>query len=965
MTNRARPVWPYVCILIALFALSVMAPERWEEASRHARLSPSGETAIAGRGSSRPHLSASNDGVAALDERAFDYSELLNSPPRIEAPKGVVWSADGPEVCDWEATPAEPGLDDGATADAALQAVAKPRSPEPSSTALAWPGGGSLSSQDAPSESPDSPRPEIARRPETQIVLPSSEPDDPEGEFEADGQLDSRQVADEGETETTFDESEPDASDDATADTAPREPDMADSETKGADEAGPVEPAGDEIEPASEPRELESRPTKAREPAVNRAAARKPAVASDQPSTAGWTPPFDLLEQLESLQNESETREWATAALELLDQIAAVGGPRSIEGLGRLSPLRALATESSPLADRIAERFVSRRLRVAGHALARRLAIWNALSQADAALESNHEPVVASDRAERGDQLLSCLDDIEKLASTAPAGASWRKYMLVDQLHALAARRGACGDDEARQLARNVLRRLDPRLMTARQRQFIDREAVVALDKELRHWASEEVDLDRVQANLEEYELTARPSAGRQVLADARLLGYSPEPQARELAKTIEANYRVANLRMSISDDLLQKMMPKQDPRHQFIRQTIMGMEARGQTTTTSNVKIEFVPDDRRLRFVMQVTGLIHARATSEKGLIKVHSRADSDYVVLKNFEFTLDGLHAQPAMADAHTRARLRGIDTPLEPVPLLGSVLEGYVRDRYRNSKRAAERELRRKIMAKVIEQVEKETDTQIVDANDRLKKNLLDPLRSLDLEPKVAALQTTKDRMTIRLRLAGDDQLAANTPRPRAPTDSLASIQMHESALNNIIARLELDGREFSQAELHRWVATKLNRPLEQVDDNLRDDVFLKFAPRDAVRARALEGRVELTLALTELRAEGSRFRNFVVRVYYRPDEASTSGELERDGVVQLIGQRLGPKAQIALRGVFSKTFSKERRFRLLPPRFSKDEQLADIGITQMVIQDGWLGMGIGTVPREASKPIQLRR
>ena len=939
-SQRKRPVWPYICILVALLVLSFLAPERWEEASRRSRRGDTGPiTQHAGRGSSGPR-----DGV---------------------------WADVGPEVCDWQhdqtaetksrtpsssrsaATPRD--LTSADLASTGEIEAASDASEASETAVVAWPSGTGNAGHEPPAPA-DS---------ESNSAIANGPIDDREPAWQAEVGTADPKAETTTQTADAIEQSAESATEQATewADEQPHEPT---GEPVAIPAAAPVVEPTDDPNAGQVEEPLDSPPTAPqREPraGVGATISNHPVVASDQPGAGGWTPPHDLLEQLQALVSEPETSAWATTTLAVLDDFTASGGPGTSRGNSRLDRLRELAAQAEPLASRIEERYVGRRLRVAGYGLARRLAIW--FPMAAIAEASADATVAVTDGAERTELLTACLAEVDKLAETAPAGANWRKYLLCDALASLADRHTACGDREGQQLARDVLRRLEPERLTARQRKFTEREPVLALVAELRHWAAEEVDIDRVQANLEEYELTGRPSVGQQVLADARLLRYAPEAPARHLAQAIESNYRVANLRMVISDDLLQRMMPKQDPRHQRIRQVVMGMEARGNTTTTSNLKIEFVPDEHRLRFVMQVTGMIHARAVSEAGIVTLHSRADSDYVVLKNFEFTLAGLQAEPAMADAHTRSRLRGVDTPLEPVPLLGSVLEGYVRDRFRNSKRAAERELRRMIMTKVIEQVEKETDTQIVDANERLKENLLDPLRGLDLEPTVAALQTTKDRMTIRLRLAGDDQLAANTPRPRAPADSLASIQLHESALNNILARLELDGREFSQAELNHWVAKKLNRQFDQVNDNLRDDVFLKFAPHDAVRARALEGRVELTLSLAELRAEGSRYRNFVVRVYYRPDDASTSGELARDGVVQLIGQGLGPKAQIALRGVFSKTFPKDRRFRLLPARFAKEDQLSDVGITQMVIQDGWLGMGIGPVPRQASKPIELRR
>ena len=922
-SQRKRLVWPYLCILVALLVLSILAPERWEEASRQAR--------------------------------QVDVAPVAQQVDRDNSDSQAgVWSSDGPEVCDWQ-----PDHTAATSREATASELASTGEIETASDAseaaetavVAWPSGsGDATAPPAkPAES------------ESPSATVSSPNDENEPAWQA--EVATAEPASDTATETanaTTQSSSP--STDQATDWAEEEPHESTANPGAAPAVKPTdEPTTGQVEEQLD--SPPSAPQHERRAEIRAGIAHQAVVASDQPGAGGWTPPHDLLEQIQALVSEPETSAWATTTLAVLDDFTASGGPGTSRGNSRLERMRELAAQAEPLALRIEERYVARRLRVAGYGLARRLAIW--FPMAAIAEASADATVAVTDEGDRTELLIACLEEVEKLAETAPAGANWRKYLLCDALASLADRHTACGDREGQQLARDVLRRLDPDRLTARQRKFTDREPVLALVSELRHWAAEEVDLDRVQANLEEYELTGRPSVGQQVLADARLLHYAPEAPARHLAQAIENNYRVANLRMVISDDLLQRMMPKQDPRHQRIRQVVMGMEARGNTTTTSNLKIEFVPDEHRLRFVMQVTGMIHARALSEAGIVTIHTRADSDYVVLKNFEFTLAGLQAEPAMADAHTRSRLRGVDSPLEPVPLLGSVLEGYVRDRFRNSKRAAERELRRTIMTKVIEQVEKETDTQITDANERLKKHLLDPLRGLELEPTVAALQTTKDRMTIRLRLAGDDQLAANTPRPRAPSDSLASIQMHESALNNILARLELDGREFSQAELNQWVAKKLNRQFDQVDDNLREDVFLKFAPHDAVRARALEGRVELTLSLAELRAEGSRYRNFVVRVYYRPDDASTSGELARDGVVQLIGQGLGPKAQIALRGVFSKTFSKDRRFRLLPQRFAKEDQLSDVGITQMVIQDGWLGMGIGPVPRQAAKPIELRR
>lgn len=49
-------------------------------------------------------------------------------------------------------------------------------------------------------------------------------------------------------------------------------------------------------------------------------------------------------------------------------------------------------------------------------------------------------------------------------------------------------------------------------------------------------------------------------------------------------------------------------------------------------------------------------------------------------------------------------------------------------------------------------------------------------MEPLGRLQLEAVPCGMSTTEDRLTMRLRLAGEDQLGAYTPRPRAMSDSV---------------------------------------------------------------------------------------------------------------------------------------------------------------------------------------------
>ena len=137
-------------------------------------------------------------------------------------------------------------------------------------------------------------------------------------------------------------------------------------------------------------------------------------------------------------------------------------------------------------------------------------------------------------------------------------------------------------------------------------------------------------------------------------------------------------------------------------------------------------------------------------------------------------------------------------------------------------------------------------------------------------------LVSAETTDKRFSMRIRLAGPDQLGGHTPRPQAPADSLASMQIHESMINNVLDRLELDGQTFDLARFGRRLSERLHRFQPKPVDPDQEDVKITFAAKDAMHVRCNDGRVEITLAIARLSKGSRHFKDFQVR-------ASTSRSL----------------------------------------------------------------------------------
>jgi hypothetical protein len=208
----------------------------------------------------------------------------------------------------------------------------------------------------------------------------------------------------------------------------------------------------------------------------------------------------------------------------------------------------------------------------------------------------------------------------------------------------------------------------------------------------------------------------------------------------------------------------------------------------------------------------------------------------------------------------------------------------------------------------------------------------------------------LTSTKERLVARLRIAGDHQLGGHTPRPRALSDSLASLQIHESALTNAAASLDLDATRFTAPELQARLRERFPKLAFRSPPTTRRDIVFEFAYHDAVQVRIDDGRLELLLGLSSVELQARSMENVVVHAFYVPIVDGLDAELVRDGPLAIEG-RLSSTDRARLHNVFNKVLSEERRLPIVRLAKFGESQLNGLAITQLVLEDGWIGVALG--------------
>jgi len=446
---------------------------------------------------------------------------------------------------------------------------------------------------------------------------------------------------------------------------------------------------------------------------------------------------------------------------------------------------------------------------------------------------------------------------------------------------------------------------------------------------------------------IEQYEQTGSPADARLLAQTCVVLGNSPESGRQELSRRLETHYRNANVRLVLTAELLNRLMPDRQTERRNVDDVVLGRPVHGRSVTTSDVHVRLIPDPSRLRLALEISGLVSSLTSASAGPATFYNDSRATYLAQKEIELGTWGLRVEPAQVDVDNDVRLRSLRTSFDLIPLVGAVATEIAYREHQQSQPEMSREVEEKIAARARQQIDEEADARCGELNESLQLRVLQPLDELSLSPKMISAHTTERRLTMRLRLAGLDQLASHTPRPRAPADSLLSCQIHESALNNVIQRLDLDGGTFTPAEIRRRVAEIFNNPEMLDEDPGREDVEITFAESDAVSVRFQDGQVAVRLSIAKLEKSPNQWTDFQVRAYYRPRIDGRHADLVRDGIIELSASN-SLRSQIPLRGVFGKTFSKRRPWKLTPELMDTDPRLADLAVTQLVVDDAWIGI-----------------
>ena len=483
------------------------------------------------------------------------------------------------------------------------------------------------------------------------------------------------------------------------------------------------------------------------------------------------------------------------------------------------------------------------------------------------------------------------------------------------------------------------------------------------------------VEIARLLDSIERFEAATTAADAMAVKTSlGSICGFYPTA-ARPVARAVEDHYLAPNVRIAVHQQFLEKLLPGATVDTGPFQDVVMGREVRGTRTVERTTTLRLVPDDDEICFNLEVHGDIASRAITEAGPVSVTARSASAFTVRKPITISTQGLLFGNAAGDASNRSRVDNIQTSFDAVPVMGSLMRNIAKNQQVEAMPEANREVIDKIVSRACREVDKQAEPEFAQMADRIRDRVWMPLVKLGLDPKAVAMQTTASVATMRLRLAGDSQLAAHTPRPRAPSDAMLSLQLHESSVNNALDRLGIAGKRFTLEELIQLICSQVGVE-PRIPEELPEGVSVAFAKSQPLRVECRDGLVHVHVALDAIESGRRDWYDMVAHVAYRPVCSGQQVFLEREGPVQLGGPGREGRMELALRTIFGKIFPKERPIAVLPDQIAKNEKLADVQTVQAASSDGWLAITleqrkappptIASPPRpKQNRPAEARR
>ena len=721
--------------------------------------------------------------------------------------------------------------------------------------------------------------------------------------------------------------------------------------------------------------------------------------------------PFSEYEKLGKLEEQEQCRAWAGHVSLLLKRLIFQLENSLGQGRDDLSALNELLA-SPPASEAVSlfedEEYFS--AQCVAEVLKNRIPLWNlVISLQDRKLMSGYPDTLSQMRLEDVGRLYEKSEVIRSSLLASPNGQQWVQFFQLTPLHGelrhtMTARAHVPGgiaepiekyarsfnaatsagaesmgaesmgivvsdrlsEGEARrisQLVNNIFLMQEYASLTADQARLLETPLIQDWLGELEAWRSDPLHPLDLLAAYECYRQYRGTSDSSRLSTLTRQMLGSKNRELQKFGQVVQNEFSHAHLKVYVSKYLINTMLPKLEPEYGSVNENLAGLLVTGTRRANTQMHVSMIPDPNRLLMSLNFQGQVVTQTTASSFPATLHNQSHGTYSASKQVELTSRGIVTGPANVTANSKVTLNNVETELDFVPVIGSLIQGIAKDQYDNQQQQIQADARAKVVAQAKQRIDNETDARFRELNQQLERTFFSTLRQRQASLVPYEAKTTEEWLHTSWYLDTPYSLGSNTKEPATPPGTIADLKVHELGINAVLERLELAGKQMTLRELKRYLAGMVGQARLDIPEEDHDHVVISFADLNPVGVRFLGNRVELSLNLKRLQVDDRSWNNFCVIVGYVPDVTPEGTPcLALRGTVQLDG-RLSLMQQVALRTIFGKIFLQMETIPLRPKLFDNDERFAELATGCIRIENGWFAIAL--LPQEFPTTVQPKQ
>ena len=669
-----------------------------------------------------------------------------------------------------------------------------------------------------------------------------------------------------------------------------------------------------------------------------------------------WPIAETLVNQIKSLQNVPEAQIWSAQTITLLEALSQTE-PDSHELGNFLDHLKVQLQCLPQLANAIANRGENSAEAVEAYCevsrlayrLQRRIAVWQSLRNDSKRSDRNLDVVFHSFVSDASFQSASFsrinFDNLD---------SSWVEYLKLRELQAAF---GSLNPDAAEQkkIARIVLARIYSPLLKPDQSDYINQVFDPMLISSLKAHASGEVDDAVLLQRIENYETKSSSLSGFYLNDEYQNLLWSNDPADRAIAAEIQTHYRNANFRFVVSERFLNRMIPDLPTTASPVSQTVKGARVSGQSHVSNQLRVDLIPNSSKIQLQLATVGDVRSDTIAKTKSFRIQNFGKARFQVAQQLTISPEGIDASSKpQAMSKANQYVVGLESKMDNVPVVGWMARKLAAKKLREEGPDNDRLFQRTVESSAEDLMQQQVTEQVAKLRYLTYTRLFQPLIEMELEPESIQMASTDKQVVMRYRLAGRDQMAANTSRPRDSGNSLLSFQLHQSAINNAIARIGLNGNQFTIDELAKHLRDVIGS--EQVGSSEQESdrhAEIGFAYFDPIHVDFQDGQMNITLNLKSLKIgeTGKTWKNISLTAAYRFALDGMTIQLQQDDDgTRIKGKRLRFSDKAAISAVMKVLFKQQYAMNAIPQKLSERINCLRLEVSQLALSDGWLAVSI---------------